>query len=90
MFTNSRLYKVNQLYAGSTEDADKNLFYLEREVNIMNTFGKKMLVFDTKLMYKFLKNWKASLGVDNITDELYHMGHPYPRRTFFAMLEASF
>ncbi len=56
----------------------------------MNTFGKKMLVFDTKLMYKFLKNWKASLGVDNITDELYHMGHPYPRRTFFAMLEASF
>jgi len=48
------------------------------------------LVFDTKLMYSFLKNWKASLGVDNITDELYHMSHPYPRRTFFATLEASF
>jgi len=50
----------------------------------------RYLVFDAKLMYAFLKNWKASVGVDNLTDELYHMFHPYPRRTFFAMLEARF
>nr|WP_321396116.1 TonB-dependent receptor [uncultured Desulfobacter sp.] len=48
------------------------------------------LVFDTKIVYTFLKNWKMSLGVDNITDELYHNSHPYPRRTYSAMLEAAF
>ncbi|MFH1162836.1 MAG: TonB-dependent receptor [Pseudomonadota bacterium] len=48
------------------------------------------LVFDTKIIYAFLKNWKASVGIDNITDELYHMSHPYPRRTVSAMLEAKF
>lgn len=48
------------------------------------------LVFDTKIMYALLENWKISVGVDNITDELYHMSHPYPRRTYTAMVEARF
>jgi iron complex outermembrane recepter protein len=50
----------------------------------------KFLVFDTKFSYNFLKNLKASLGIDNITDELYHVSHPYPRRTYYANLKYTF
>jgi len=45
------------------------------------------LVFDTKISYKFLKNWTASLAVDNLTDEVYFVSHPYARRTWFAELK---
>jgi iron complex outermembrane receptor protein len=48
------------------------------------------LVFDTKLSFRFFKNWLASIGVDNITDELYHVSHPYPRRTFFTELKYTY
>lgn len=47
----------------------------------------EFLVFDTKFSYRIHKNWSASIGVDNITDELYHVSHPYPRRTVFAELK---
>lgn len=45
------------------------------------------LVFDTKISYKFLNNWTASLAVDNLTDEVYFVSHPYARRTYFAELK---
>ncbi len=48
------------------------------------------LVFDTKFSYKFLKNLSASIGVDNLTDESYHVSHPYPRRTYIAELKYQF
>jgi len=48
------------------------------------------LVFDTKFSYKFSKNWLASIGVDNITDQLYHVYHPYPGRTVFVRIEVGF
>ena len=48
------------------------------------------LVFDAKILYKFLKNFSASVGVDNLTDELYHSGHPYSRRVFSAELKGVF
>jgi len=41
------------------------------------------LVFDTKISYKFLKNWTTSLAVDNLTDEEYFVSHPYNKRTWF-------
>lgn len=50
----------------------------------------RFLVFDTKFSYKLHKNLTAAVGVDNITDELYHVSHPYPRRTFFANLKFNF
>ena len=43
-------------------------------------------VFDAKIMYVFLKNYRVSAGVDNLTDELYHSSHPLARRTFFSSL----
>jgi len=48
------------------------------------------LVFDTKFSYSFQKNLKATVGIDNITDELYHVSHPYPRRTYYANLKYTF
>ncbi len=48
------------------------------------------LTLDARVGYRFAKYWTASLGVDNITDELYHISHPYPRRTFFAELKFSY
>ena len=44
------------------------------------------LVFDTKISYKFLKNWTTSLAVDNLTDEEYFVSHPYNKRTWFLEL----
>ncbi len=48
------------------------------------------LVFDAKASFRFLSGFEASIGVDNITDELYFVSHPYPMRTFFAELKYSF
>ena len=48
------------------------------------------LVFDTKISYEFLKNWTASLAVDNITDEEYFVSHPYNKRTYFAEVRYDF
>ena len=48
------------------------------------------LVFDTKFSYRFQENLSAHVGVDNITDESYHISHPYPRRTFFVGLKFDF
>ncbi|OIP98141.1 MAG: hypothetical protein AUK55_03510 [Syntrophobacteraceae bacterium CG2_30_61_12] len=50
----------------------------------------EFLVFDTKFTYRLPKNFTASLGVDNLTDESYHVFHPYPRRTFLAELKWTF
>lgn len=48
------------------------------------------LVFDAKFTYRFIPGWQASVGVDNITDELYHVSHPYPMRTYLAELKYTF
>ncbi len=45
---------------------------------------------DARFSYRLTRFWTASLGVDNITDELYHVSHPYPRRTYFAELKFSY
>jgi iron complex outermembrane recepter protein len=48
------------------------------------------VVVDAKFSYRFTDNWQASVGVDNLTDELYHVYHPYPMRTYFADLKYTF
>ncbi len=48
------------------------------------------LVFDAKVAYRFLESLTAAAGINNITDELYHVSHPYPRRTFFASLKYTY
>lgn len=44
-------------------------------------------VFDAKVLYKFAKQWSASVGVDNIGNEKYYTLYPYSQRTFFASLK---
>lgn len=48
------------------------------------------LVFDAKFTYHFTQSWQASVGVDNITNELYYVSHPYPMRTYIAELKYTF
>lgn len=51
-----------------------------------NTYGGRSTfnVFDAKVMYKFAKQWSASVGIDNITNEKYYTLYPYSQRTLFA------
>ncbi len=44
-------------------------------------------VFDAKALYKFTKQWSASVGIDNITNEKYYTLYPYAQRTLFAGLK---
>ncbi|MDE2118298.1 MAG: TonB-dependent receptor, partial [Betaproteobacteria bacterium] len=41
-------------------------------------------IFDAKMLYKFAKQWTASVGIDNIGDVKYFTLYPYAQRTFFA------
>jgi iron complex outermembrane recepter protein len=54
-----------------------------------NVYGGRsnFSVFDVKVLYKFAKQWSASVGVDNITDEKYYTLYPYSQRTLFAGLK---
>ena len=50
----------------------------------------QFLIFDTKVSYRIKDYLTATLGVDNLTDQLYHVSHPYPRRTIFAGLKYTY
>jgi iron complex outermembrane receptor protein len=51
-----------------------------------NVYGGRSTfsVFDAKVLYKFAKQWSASVGVDNIGNAKYFTFYPYAQRTFFA------
>jgi iron complex outermembrane receptor protein len=44
------------------------------------------LVADVRLQYRFDRQWRASLGIDNVNNERYWAFHPYPQRTYHAEL----
>lgn len=48
------------------------------------------LVFDTKASCKINEHLTASVGIDNLTDVLYHEFHPFPRRTVYANMKYAF
>lgn len=48
-----------------------------------STFG----VFNAKVLYRFAKQWSASLGIDNIGNARYFTLYPYQQRTYFASLK---
>lgn len=51
-----------------------------------NVYGGRSTfnVFDAKVLYKFAKQWSASVGIDNIGNAKYYTLYPYSQRTFFA------
>ena len=44
------------------------------------------LVVDTRLRYRFDRNWSGSVGIDNLNNKKYWAFHPYPQRTWLAEL----
>lgn len=57
-----------------------------------DTFGgtSTFTVWDAKATYRLTKSIEASFGIDNLSDEKYFVFHPYPGRTFFGELRATF
>jgi iron complex outermembrane receptor protein len=48
---------------------------------------ESFFVVDTKVRYKFDKQWTASAGIDNLLNRDYWIYHPFPQRTFVANLK---
>jgi iron complex outermembrane receptor protein len=46
----------------------------------------RYFVTDLRLQWRIDRQWRASVGIDNLTDEKYWAFHPYPQRTFHAEL----
>jgi iron complex outermembrane receptor protein len=46
----------------------------------------RYFVADLRLQWRIDRQWRASVGIDNLTDEQYWAFHPYPQRTFHAEL----
>ena len=57
-----------------------------------DTYGgtSSYTTWDAKATYKIARYVDASFGVNNLTNEKYYVFHPYPGRTLFAELRASF
>lgn len=43
-------------------------------------------VVDTRVRYRFDRNWSGSVGIDNLNNKKYWAFHPYPQRTYLAEL----
>ena len=55
-----------------------------------NVYGavSRYSVVDAKLLYKFAREWSASLGINNLGNFKYYVNpNPYPQRTWFASLK---
>jgi len=50
-----------------------------------NVFGAQdgYTFINLKTSYRFNENYRMSLGIDNLTDEIAFVAHPWPGRTFF-------
>lgn len=46
----------------------------------------RYFVTDLRLQWRIDRQWRASVGIDNLTNEKYWAFHPYPQRTFHAEL----
>lgn len=53
-----------------------------------DTYGgaSRYLIADAKMVYRFHPQLRFSLGINNLNDEKAYIGHPYPRRMYFAGL----
>ena len=57
-----------------------------------DTYGgtSSYTVVDAKASYRIAKYVEASFGINNLTNEKYYVFHPYPGRSMFAEVRASF
>jgi iron complex outermembrane receptor protein len=80
--TSNLTYSLAGRYSGRQYTTLENI-----EVNF-NTLDSvsNYTVFDAKLSYKLGKETFLGLGIDNIADKRYFVGHPYSGRTYFIEL----
>ncbi|HSC65729.1 MAG TPA: TonB-dependent receptor [Caldimonas sp.] len=63
---------------GQLDNSDTNGFAF--------TGFSRFFVADVRLQYRFDRQWRAALGIDNLNNDRYWAFHPYPQRTFHAEL----
>ena len=49
--------------------------------NVFQAFDP-FLVFDTRVQYQLGERGSIAFGIDNLTNEKYHLFHPFPQRTY--------
>ncbi len=87
-------YRPNDQWSASLAGRYSGRQYANLENNDVNgdVYGgvSSYAVWDFKASYRLAKNIEASFGIDNLGDRKYFVFHPYPGRTFFGELRASF
>ncbi|MCR6653873.1 MAG: TonB-dependent receptor [Cellvibrionaceae bacterium] len=69
-------------YASDSYDRADNLDAHDQVYGAQDAYTRLGL----KTNYRVNDQWKLSAGVDNLTDELSYVAHPWPRRTFYFTL----
>jgi iron complex outermembrane receptor protein len=57
--------------------------------NVFQAFDP-FLVIDTRVQYQVNERGSLAFGIDNITNEQYHLFHPFPQRTYVAQGRVKF
>ena len=87
-------YRVNERWTGSAavRHSGRQFSTLDNSDSNPNTYGgtASYTVWDMKLRYKMTRQVEAALGIDNLFNRKYYAFHPYPGRTVFGELHASF
>ncbi len=87
-------YRADQRWSGSlaAHYSGREYSNLDNSDINPNTYGgtSSYVTWDAKLSYHINKNLDASIGVNNLTDKKYYVFHPYPGRSIFGEIRASF
>jgi iron complex outermembrane receptor protein len=77
---------VNYQYASDSFGRNDNF---DRENNVFGAQDRFSRV-GLKTDYNFASGLKVGLGIDNLTDEVAYVAHPWPGRTLFANISYDF
>jgi iron complex outermembrane recepter protein len=77
-------YTVGYRYSGRQHSGLFNTATMQYDDPNPNTYGGRSTfqVLDAKVLYKFAKQWSASVGVNNIANEKYYTLYPYAQRNY--------
>lgn len=77
-------YTVGYRYSGRQHSGLFNTSTMQYDDPNPNTYGGRSTfqVLDAKVLYKFAKQWSASVGVNNIANEKYYTLYPYAQRNY--------
>lgn len=77
-------YTMGYRYSGRQHSGLFNTATMQYDDPNPNTYGGRSTfsVLDAKVLYKFAKQWSASVGVNNIANEKYYTLYPYAQRNY--------